>query len=104
VKNGTPTSLRSLVVQAVIDLGEATTAQVLARMGLHIPANRAAMAARRKFRMDARAWGRRTGKESVAKLVQLGRRRLVSENLVRAVKLGYLSRARINVYCAPRDG
>lgn len=87
-------SIHSLVDQAVLSLGECTVSRVLARVGCHVPAAKANAAFRRRRRAAIS-----TGKRSSP--LEIGKRQIVSEALLKLFRQGRIRRVRKGVY-APK--
>jgi len=86
------TCFRSMVENAVLDVGRCTVDRVLAEVGKHIPASKAAVAGRRRQKV-------RVGCRIPS--VDRGRRALVAEALCRLAKQGRIRRVHRGVYAPP---
>lgn len=97
--------LRRLILQTVLELGEADVTTVLARVGKYISASQAVTAGQHVVRGARKRKDRRKRYQyqpSTGHLTRLGRRRLVRDALCRLYKRGELERVRSGVYRAPR--
>ncbi len=94
-------TFRALVLGAVL-AGATTAAEVVGRVGKHVSASRAALAGRRKYRMDERRPGRTARSHSPHQLAERGRRVLVVEELGRLAELGKITRVSRGVYGPPQ--
>lgn len=100
-KGSVPVPLRRRVVDAVLSLGPCTPAEVIGRVGRHIPAAQAVVAGRAVVRRERKRGKRRYSTYTAAQLIALGVRDLVGENLRRALKQGKLRRLTLGVFAPP---
>ena len=94
-------SLRDRVVEAVLQLGQCTTNEVLAIVGRYISASQAVLAGRRRLKVQVKrheAKKSRLDTESPRSLVAIGRKRIVSEYLCRCVRKGRIRRVSNGIY------
>lgn len=91
-------TLRGLVLDAVLRLGECRAADVAAEVGAQIPAAQAATAGRKRRRNTAKYTKSERRSRRLHTLESLGKIRLVSENLYRLLRCGKIRRVRRGMY------
>lgn len=104
-----PNSLRSRCLAAVLGIGDCEISEVVARVGQHISAAKAAAAGRRQrrgavtYHSRERPAAKPTGRSPSNKkeLQDSGRRRLVSEALMRLARQGKIRRLGHGRYAPP---